>query len=75
MDVYAFIRFFKEEKIIVILNNSDSDYIVDIPTWEHLPDKTKLCCLINKGSFTVKEKRLKGPDLLPRSGVILLVRG
>jgi len=74
LGVYAYMRRLKEEKIIVILNNKDNIYPVNIPISDHLPDKTKLDCLMNNSSYIVKAKLLQGPPLPPRGSAILIVR-
>ena len=72
LGVYAFLRQHGEERIVVVLNNRDAAYPVDVPLDGHLADGTTLRGLLWGKEYTVREGRLRGPALPPRSGAILI---
>lgn len=72
--VYAFMRSLVEEKIIVILNNSDRVYPVEIALWKHFPEPAGLDCLISGKAYSIRKSRLQGPALPPRTSAVLLMR-
>ena len=74
LGVYAFLRQMDRQKVVVVLNNSESDYSVDVPVRGHLADGTTLRCLMSGEKCAVREDRLRGPALSPRSGAILLAQ-
>ncbi len=69
--IYAFIRCLDNDKLVIILNNSDKNYLVNIPIGDYFAEGTELKCLLNGSSFKIKGNRLCGPALLPRSGIII----
>ena len=74
--IYAFIRCLDNDKLVIILNNSGKKHVVNVPTGDYFSDGAELKCLLSRSLFKVKGKRLHGPALLPRSGLILsLVSG
>ena len=74
LGVYAFLRQMDRQQIVVVLNNSESDYSVDVPVKGHLADGTTFRCLMSGEKCAVREDRLRGPALSPRSGAILLAQ-
>jgi neopullulanase len=74
LGVYAFLRQMDRQQIVVVLNNSESDYSVDVPVRGHLADGTTFRCLMSSEKCAVREDRLRGPALSPRSGAILLAQ-
>jgi neopullulanase len=70
-EIYAFIRCLDNDKLIIILNNSEERYLVNVPIGDDFSDGAELKCLLSGSSFKVKGKRLRGPALLPRSGIVL----
>jgi cyclomaltodextrinase len=72
--VYAFLRQTDDERIVVVLNNSETAYPVDEPAQGHLAEGTTLRCLLSGGEYAVRQERLRGPALPPRSGAILLAQ-
>ena len=74
LGIYAFLRQMDRQQIVVVLNNSESDYSVDVPVRGHLADGTTFRCLMSGKKGTVREDRLRGPALSPRSGAILLAQ-
>jgi cyclomaltodextrinase len=70
--VFAFMRKLPEERIVVILNNSDDPYHVEIPLNGYPAETEILTCLLSGKQFTVEGKRLDGPTLAGRSGAVLL---
>jgi neopullulanase len=72
--VYAFLRQTDEERIVVLLNNSEAGYAVDVPVGGRLADGTALRCLLTGREYVVRGENLRGPTLPPRSGAILLVQ-
>ncbi len=73
-NVYAFMRSLGEEKIVVIINNNEGEYSVDVPTGNRFPDNTKLSCLLYGNSYIVRNSSIQGPSLGPLSGAILMVQ-
>ncbi|UCC65385.1 MAG: glycoside hydrolase family 13 protein [Anaerolineae bacterium] len=75
LGVYAFLRRTDDEQVVVVLNNSETAYAVDVPIRSHLAEGTRLRGLLSGQAYVVSEGSLCGPALLPRSGAILLVQG
>jgi len=74
LGVYAFLRQTDDEQIVVVLNNHDDAYSVNIPVTSHLADETRLCCLLTGSEYEVQSKQLRGSALSSRSGAILLAQ-
>lgn len=74
LGVYAFLRQLTDERIVVVLNNHDAAYAVDVPVENHLANETTLHCLMSGREYVVREERLRGPTLPPRSAAILLAQ-
>ena len=74
LGVYAFLRLMDEERIVVVLNGRDAAWPVDVPVEGHLDHGTMLRCLMRGEEYDVREERLRGPALPPRSGAILLAQ-
>lgn len=70
--VYAFLRHLTEERIVVILNNSDEPYRVAVPLGDDWAETEILTCLVSGARFTVEGGSLQGPALPARSGAVLL---
>lgn len=77
-NVYAFMRSLDEqaepalnEKIIVILNNSESVFPVEITVGDYIKDGTRLSCLLSKKEYIVKNNKIYGATIGAREGVIL----
>ncbi len=72
LGVYAFLRQTAEERIVVVLNNRDVPYPPQVPVQGHLVEGTKLRGLLHGDEYVVQQETLRGPELPPRSGAILL---
>ena len=71
--VYAYLRSLHDTIAIVILNNSDKSYSVDIPVAEHLHEHTRLHCLLSNHEYVVTDNHLRGPEISPRGTAVLEV--
>ena len=70
-NILAFLRRSAEETLVVVLNNGEGVYPLDVPLEGHLPDGVILRDLIGGGEARVVGGRLRGPSLPPRTGAIL----
>jgi len=68
--VYAFLRRLDAEALVVVLNNGDTSYPVEVPLHGYLPDGAVLRDLLNGGEYRVTNDHLDGPALPPRSGMV-----
>jgi neopullulanase len=71
-NVYAFMRNLNDEKIIVILNNSESVFPVEITVGDYIKDGTKLTCLLNGNEYIVRNNKIYGATIGAREGVVLI---
>ena len=71
--IYAYSRSLNNTHGVVILNNSEKTYSVDIPVEEPLPDNIMLKCLVHDNEYSVKNNRLTGPGIAPKSSAVLMV--
>jgi len=69
--VYAFLRCLEDEKLVIVLNNGEMTYCLDVPVKGYQPDGAVLCDLLGGGEATVAGGRLRGLSLPPRAGAIL----
>jgi len=69
--VYAFLRCLEDEKLVIVLNNGEMTYCLDVPVKGYQPDGAVLCDLLSGGEATVAGGRLRGLSLPPRAGAIL----
>ena len=74
LGIYAFLRQSKEEQIVVVLNNNDATYAVNMPLGGFLSDGMTLRCLMSGQEYFAREGMLRGPELAARSGAVLLVQ-
>jgi cyclomaltodextrinase len=74
LGVYAFLRQSGEQRIVVVLNNGDTSYRVNVPIQSYLPDGVTLRCLMSGREYVVRDETLRGPALSPGSGAILLAQ-
>lgn len=72
--VYAYSRSLNDTLAIVILNNSEKTYSVDIPVEEHLYDNALLKCLLHDNEYVVKNNRLTGSEVGPKDSAVLIVK-
>ena len=70
--VYAFLRRLDDEVLVVVLNNGEGGYPLDVPLGGHLLDGVILHDLIGGGEARVTGGRLRGLSLSPRTGAILI---
>jgi glycosidase len=71
--VYAYLRTLHETTAIVILNNSEKAYTVDIPISDHLHDQTRLQCLLTDNEYVVIDNHLRGHKIPPRGAAVLML--
>jgi len=72
--VYAFLRCLEDEKLVIVLNNSETTYLLDVPVKGYQPDGAVLSDLLGGGEAMVAGGRLRGLSLPPRTGAILFSR-
>ncbi|MBF0542272.1 MAG: glycoside hydrolase family 13 protein [Nitrospirae bacterium] len=70
-NVYAYMRSINKERIIIILNNSESVFPVEITIGDYVKDGTKLTCLLSGEDYIVKNYKIYGATIGAREGVIL----
>jgi glycosidase len=70
-DVYAFLRRLEDEVLVIVLNNGEKPYPLDVPLGDRLPDGVVLHDLLSGGEARVASRRLRGLSLSPRTGTIL----
>ncbi|MBN1584700.1 MAG: glycoside hydrolase family 13 protein [Anaerolineae bacterium] len=71
-NVYAFVRHLGEETIVVVFNNGDAPYPLDVPVGEWLADGMLLSDCLGQGKCAVSGGRAGGLTMSPRSSVVLL---
>jgi glycosidase len=70
--VYAFARHLEDETAIVVLNNGRSGYDVHVPTPKgKLASGAQLVDLLGGATYTVQGDHIVGPQMPPRSGIVL----
>ena len=72
--VYAFLRRLDDEMLVIVLNNGEATYVLDVPVKGHWADGAVLRDLLAGGEATVAGGRLGALSLPPRTGAILLSR-
>jgi neopullulanase len=72
-NVYAYLRTLNNEKIIVIINNSESIFPTEVPIGDHIKDGTKLACLLSGEEYSVRNNKIYGVSIGARKGVILKI--
>lgn len=70
----AFLRALDDERLLVLINNDQATWQVDIPANGHLPDGCRGEGLLDAGSLSVQHGRLTGISLPPRSGAVFACR-
>ena len=73
-NIYAFARQGEGETLIVVLNNGQSIYDLDIPTRGTFADGTILHDIWKAGQAQVNGGRITGATLSPRSGAVLAAK-
>jgi cyclomaltodextrinase len=73
-NVYAFLRRWDHETMVVILNNGENYYKVRVPTNGELPDSTALADQLGDRRYRIMEGRIRGTIIPPRSGVVLAAK-
>ncbi len=69
--VYAFARRGEEETLVIVLNNGQSTYDLDVPAPGVFADGTHLHDIWQPGQARVNAGRITGKALPPRSGAVL----
>jgi cyclomaltodextrinase len=70
---YAFMRHLGAETLVVVLNNGQNAWSLDIPLEENLPQKTKIQTLLGQGNPQIDANCIIGLKLPGRSGIVLRV--
>ena len=72
--IYAFLRRLDDELLVIVFNNGETTYVLDVPVKEYWADGAILRDLLEGGEATVLGGRLGKLSLPPRTGAILLSR-
>jgi len=71
-EIYAFLRRLEDEMLVIVLNNGETTYRLDVPVKGYQADGAVLSDLLGSGEATVTGGRLRALSLPPRTGAILL---
>ncbi|MBN1139235.1 MAG: alpha-glucosidase C-terminal domain-containing protein [Anaerolineae bacterium] len=71
-NVYAFMRRLGEETMVIVFNNGNAAYQLDVPGGAALADGAVLSDCLGLGTCSVAGGRIGGLVMPPRSGVVLL---
>ena len=70
-NVYAFGRRLGQEMLLVVLNNGESPYEVDLSVDGVLPESTRLVDLLSGADYEVRLGTVRGSAIARRSGAVL----
>ena len=70
-NVYAFLRRWQRETLVVVLNNDEREYEVRMSVRGEVAEGTELTDLLSGGRYKVSRGRLSGPPIPSRTGVVL----
>jgi neopullulanase len=69
--IYSFIRQSGDEKILVLLNNSNSVYPLEVPIEMEFANSSEFRCLLSGKTYHVENGHLVGEALEPKTGAAL----
>jgi len=70
-NVYAFGRHLGQETLLVVINNGEGLYEVNLPVKDVLGEGTRLTDLLTGAGYEVREGVVRGPALACQSGLVL----
>jgi len=70
-NVYAFLRKLGRDVLIVVCNNGDTSWEINVPSLANLFEGVVLQDLMRDGRCVVRKRRVRGPALAPHSSTVL----